>query len=88
MPALSSAVVRAGAIVESGSHAELMARPDGAYATLVRLQAIVHQKHQEVRLKRHVFCTHSTAIAFGAWLENSCLMRYLAGYEEAVDLQA
>lgn len=26
-----------------------MARPDGAYATLVKLQAIVHQKDQEVR---------------------------------------
>eukprot|EP00891_Asterochloris_glomerata_P003655 jgi/Astpho2/3655/e_gw1.00059.3.1_t len=42
------AVVRAGAIVESGSHGELMARPNGAYATLVKLQAIVHQKDQEV----------------------------------------
>ena len=33
------AVVRQGEIVEQGSHAELIARPDGAYATLVRLQA-------------------------------------------------
>ena len=48
MPAFCSAVVRAGAIVESGSHGELMARPNGAYATLVKLQAIVHQKDQEV----------------------------------------
>ena len=31
-------VVRRGTIVEEGSHAELVRIPDGAYATLVRLQ--------------------------------------------------
>ena len=36
---LPGAVVRQGETVEQGSHAELIARPDGAYATLVRLQA-------------------------------------------------
>ncbi len=32
------AVVRRGTIVEEGSHRELVRIPDGAYATLVRLQ--------------------------------------------------
>ena len=32
------AVVRRGAIVEEGSHRGLVGIPDGAYATLVRLQ--------------------------------------------------
>lgn len=32
------AVVQRGAIVEEGRHEELMARPNGAYAALVRLQ--------------------------------------------------
>ncbi len=32
------AVVGKGKIVEQGNHAELVARPNGAYATLVRLQ--------------------------------------------------
>jgi hypothetical protein len=31
--------VEAGRIVESGSHAQLMARPDGAYRRFVELQA-------------------------------------------------
>ena len=31
--------MRQGEIVEQGSHADLIAKPDGAYATLVRLQA-------------------------------------------------
>lgn len=31
-------VVREGKIVEQGSHSELIARPEGAYATLVGLQ--------------------------------------------------
>ena len=42
------AVVKAGAIIESGSHWELLARPDGAYATLVKLQAISRSRHKEV----------------------------------------
>ena len=92
MPALCSAVVRAGAIVESGSHAELMARPNGAYATLVKLQAIVHQKDQEVRplhTSRGMSCAAAPqGIATGAWLGHSCLIRHPTCYETAVDMQA
>ena len=36
---VSAAVVRQGEIVEQGTHADLILRPNGAYATLVRLQA-------------------------------------------------
>ena len=36
---MSAAVVRQGKIVEQGTHADLILRPNGAYATLVRLQA-------------------------------------------------
>ena len=36
------AVVRQGEIVEQGSHGELIQTPNGAYATLVRLQASTH----------------------------------------------
>lgn len=36
------AVVRQGEIVEQGSHGELIQIPNGAYATLVRLQASTH----------------------------------------------
>ena len=38
MQAHLRAVVRRGTIVEEGSHRELVRIPDGAYATLVRLQ--------------------------------------------------
>ncbi len=34
-----AAVVRQGEIVEQGTHADLILKPNGAYATLVRLQA-------------------------------------------------
>ena len=34
----SIAVIQDGAIVEEGSHHELMSRPGGAYCTLIRLQ--------------------------------------------------
>lgn len=32
------AVVQRGAIVEEGTHSDLMSKPNGAYAALVRLQ--------------------------------------------------
>lgn len=38
-----AAVVRQGEIVEQGSHGELIQIPNGAYATLVRLQASAQQ---------------------------------------------
>ena len=38
-----AAVVRQGEIVEQGSHGELVQIPNGAYATLVRLQASAQQ---------------------------------------------
>ena len=47
-----------------------MARPDGAYATLVKLQAIVHQKDLEVSRstpQRRVSCKCIIATASGAW---------------------
>ena len=34
-----AAVVRQGEIVEQGTHADLILKPDGEYAALVRLQA-------------------------------------------------
>lgn len=48
-----SAVVRQGEIVEQGSHEELIQIPNGAYATLVRLQAsaqhpALQQKQQPI----------------------------------------
>ncbi|GAQ79040.1 ATP binding cassette subfamily B [Klebsormidium nitens] len=41
------AVVQRGAIVEEGRHGELMARPNGAYAALVRLQALEESRPQQ-----------------------------------------
>lgn len=35
--------MKAGEIVEQGSHQELIQKPGGAYATLIRLQASTHQ---------------------------------------------
>ena len=48
-----AAVVRQGEIVEQGSHGELIQIPNGAYATLVRLQAsaqdpALQQKQQPI----------------------------------------
>lgn len=40
---MHAAVVRQGEIVEQGSHGELIQIPNGAYATLVRLQASAQQ---------------------------------------------
>ena len=43
-----AAVVKQGEIVEQGSHGELIQTPNGAYATLVRLQASTHS-HPELQ---------------------------------------
>lgn len=41
------AVVRAGEVVEQGSHAELIANPTGAYTTLVKLQMQAAEKAKD-----------------------------------------
>lgn len=46
-----AAVVRQGEIVEQGSHGELIQIPNGAYATLVRLQASAH-RHPDLQQKQ------------------------------------
>ena len=38
----SIAVIQDGTVIEEGSHDHLLARPDGAYAHLVRLQRRSH----------------------------------------------
>ena len=44
------AVMKCGEIVEQGSHQELMQRPGGAYATLVRLQTSTQlEPHEAVQ---------------------------------------
>jgi ATP-binding cassette subfamily B (MDR/TAP) protein 1 len=43
----SIAVVQEGKIVEKGTHDELITRPDGAYAALVRLQEMAANKDKK-----------------------------------------
>ena len=37
-----------GQVVEQGSHAELMRRPGGTYATLIKLQAAARRDNNQV----------------------------------------
>ena len=39
-------MVKEGQIVEQGSHSQLIARPEGAYSTLVGLQMRALQRHE------------------------------------------
>ena len=43
-----AAVMKHGQVVEQGSHAELMCRSGGAYATLIELQAAARQGNNQV----------------------------------------
>ena len=47
-----AAVVKQGEIVEQGRHADLVQIPDGAYATLVRLQASAQRPTQSPALQQ------------------------------------
>lgn len=43
-----AAVMKHGQVVEQGSHAELMRRPGGAYAALIKLQAAARRGDNQV----------------------------------------
>ena len=43
-----AAVMKHGQVVEQGSHAELMRRPGGTYATLIKLQAAARPGNNRV----------------------------------------